>query len=143
MIAFIPRFSSSNSTNRLSSVVSDSPRLNTSYIDAVVIDRRTDTLNDVVDVCVIAPRRSVAEYLDRFSLGDQPREFMDREIGSLPCSVNGKESETDSSNIEKMRVGVAEKLARRFRRGVWRDRLMDPVIFGKRNLGIDAVNRTR
>src|SRR5205814_252429 len=41
------------------------------------------TLNDVVNVSVIAPCRSIAELIDRFARLNSLREMMNREIGPL------------------------------------------------------------
>ena len=72
-------------------------------------------LDDVVDVSVVAARRAVAKLIDRFVRMNFSGELMDREIGTLPRSVNGEVAQRDDSNFVEMRVSRAEKLTTDFR----------------------------
>src|SRR6476620_5722940 len=108
----------------------------------VVIDRGADALDDVVDVGVIAAGRSVAKNLNRLALGDQAGELMYRKVRPLPCSVDREKSQADSADVEEVRISMAQQFACGLRGSIWRDRLIYPVVFGKRHLGINAVNRT-
>ena len=51
-------------------IVSLSPRLKISKSGPSYFERRHHALDDVVDVSVIAPRRAIAELIDRFARVD-------------------------------------------------------------------------
>src|SRR6266496_3795897 len=96
--------------------------------------------NDVVDVSVVASRAPVAKHWNRPALTYQAGEFMDREVWSLPRTVDGKKAQADAAQAVEMRVGMTEKFAGCLRCCVWRDRLSNRIVFTERDLCIDAVN---
>ena len=49
----------------------------------LVIQRRAHARDDVVNVCVVAPRRTVAEDWDGLALRDEPRELVYGEVWAL------------------------------------------------------------
>ena len=106
----------------------------------MVRQRGHGPLNHVVDVSVIAPRRPVAELIDRLTGINAPRELMDRQIRPLPRTVNGKISQRHHVHPVKMRVSRAKKFARDFRRGIRAERLGEMLIFRKRNCFRNAVD---
>ena len=58
---------------------------------------------------------------------------MNRQIRSLARAVNGEKAETNGANVVKMREGMTEKFARRFGRGIRRNRFENFIVFGERN----------
>src|SRR5205823_13415736 len=73
---------------------------------SLVLQRRHRSLNDVVDVSVIATRASVAELVDRVARVSFFCELMDREIRSLSRAVNGEVTQrNDPQRSEERRVG--------------------------------------
>src|SRR5947209_8527543 len=49
----------------------------------LVIQRRAHARDDVINVCVVAPRRAVAEDGDGFAPADEARELVYGEVGAL------------------------------------------------------------
>src|SRR5450432_2550401 len=84
------------------------PEINHFVVASVVIDRRTHSRNDVVDVGVVTTRQAIAKYRDRFSRADQTSEFVNGQVGSLPRSVHRKEAQTDTANAVEVRISVTD-----------------------------------
>src|SRR6185369_14933455 len=112
-------------------------------IALVVIDRRHDAVDYVVDVGVIATCGAVAENRDWFTLGYEFGEFVNREIRALAWSIDCEKSKTDAAQSVEMRISMAEKFARAFRGGVGRDGLAYRIVFAERYLGVDSIDRRR
>ena len=92
----------------------DSPRLKTVVVALVVIDGGHDAVDDVVDVGVIAARGAVAEDGDWFTLADQFREFVNREIRALPWSIDCEKPQAHAAQSVEMRISVTKKFAGAF-----------------------------
>src|SRR5436853_3277528 len=87
-------------------------------IALVVIDRRTNAGDYIVDISIIPPRPSIAEYRNWFARGDQFRKLVNRQVGPLACAINGEEAQANDPQVVKMSVAVANQFTRGFRRRV-------------------------
>src|SRR5215213_5125922 len=106
----------------------------------VVINRGAHARDDVVYVGVVAPRRAVAEDGDGAARVNQFGELVNRQVGPLARAVDREEAQAHAPHAVEVRVGVAQKLARRLRHRVGRDGLADRVLFAERYFRVDAVN---
>src|SRR6185437_12358588 len=88
----------------------------------VILKRRHCTLDNVVNVSVVASRRAVAELVDRLARVNASRELMDCQIWSLPRTVNSKVAQCDDLHLIKMRVCRTKKFASDFCCGVRAER---------------------
>src|SRR5262249_27455884 len=95
----------------------------------VVSDRGQNALQNVVNVGEIAFRRAVTENRNGASAVDQPREFVNRQVGALARAVDREEPQTDDLHSVKMAVSMRQQLARGLRRGVRRNRRERGVFF--------------
>ena len=84
----------------------------------VVIDGRANAGDYIVDISIIPPRGSVAEYRNWFARGDQFRKLVNRQVGPLARALNGEEAQANDPQVVKMSVGVANQFTRGFRRRV-------------------------
>src|SRR5215207_1287341 len=98
------------------------------------MDGRHDSVDDVVDVGVIATRGAVAEDGNRLALADQFCEFVNREVRALSWTIDGEKTEAYAAQTVEMRVSVTEEFAGGFGCSVRRDRLADRVILAEGNV---------
>ena len=78
---------------------------------AVVIQRRDRALNNVVNVSVIALSRAIAELIDRLVGQNLASELMNRQIGTLPRSVNRKETQRHHPHLVEVRKRRTKEFA--------------------------------
>src|SRR3954463_14241574 len=105
-----------------------------------IIDRSSYTLNYVVDVCIISPRRTVTKYLYRSAFFNEFCKPMDGEVRPLTSPVNRKEPEAHSSYVVKMSVCMTHQLAGRLGRCIRRYWMKYIVAFRKRGFRVLTVN---
>ena len=96
--------------------------------------------DDVVDVSEIAAHLSFVEHADREAgqdgLGEQHR----RHVGAAPRPVDREEAQARRRQPKEMAVAVRDQLVGLFRGRVKTDRVIDVLLFRKRQLVIGAVH---
>jgi hypothetical protein len=98
-------------------------------------------LDQIVDVRVISPGRSVSKDRDLFSLVDHPGEFMNGHIRSLPGTVSGENPEAGDIHSIEMMIGIAEEFTRPFGGSVRGDGLDVEILLRERDSLIFSINR--
>ncbi|KAI9151310.1 hypothetical protein HJFPF1_08512 [Paramyrothecium foliicola] len=68
-------------------------------VGARVAQRSTNSLNDVVDVCVIASRGPVAKHRDWPAVVNELRKLVNRQVRTLTRTVDGEESEANAADV--------------------------------------------
>ena len=116
------------------------PRLTISKPSAA-LERGLDAVDDVVDVGVVAPRAAVAVEGDRLVRLEAADEPGDRHLRPLPRAVDGEEAQADGRQAVEVVRSEDVQLAGPLGRGVGRDRPVDRVLLGERQLRVDAVDR--
>ena len=101
---------------------------------------RHDSVDDVVDVRIVAPGRAVAEHRHRLVLVDQSRELGDGQIGSIARAKRREEPQAGDRQAVQVMKGVGQQLARLLGRGVRADRQIDRVGLAKRPFRAVAVD---
>jgi len=72
------------------------------------MERSEDALDDVSDIGVVAAGGAIAEDRDRLTRFDQADEFVDREVGTLTRTINGKEAKAQESDAIQVTIHMAE-----------------------------------
>ena len=101
---------------------------------------RANSIDDVVDVGVIAPGRAVAEHRDWLVLIDQSGEFGDGQIGSIARSKGREKAKAGDRQAMEVMECVRQELARFLGGGVRADRQVDRVGLSKRPFCAVAIN---
>src|SRR5205807_181747 len=68
-----------------------------------IFQRAHRSLDDVVDVSVIAARGAVTELIDRLASMNFFCELMNRQVGPLARPVDGEVAQSDNTHLIKMR----------------------------------------
>src|SRR5262249_3574826 len=107
----------------------------------VVIERSHRALNDIIDICVIAPRGAISKSINGLAGVNATGELMNRQIWTLPWAINREISQRDDAHLVKMRVGRAKKFACDFCRAVRAERLDETLVLGKWHRLRSSVHR--
>src|SRR6266498_3290382 len=108
-------------------------------VTSVIVDRRTNSGNDVVDERVIPAGSAIAKNRDPFPFTHEAREFVNRKIRALAWPINCEEAQTYRAYTIKMCVGVAEQLAGGLCCRVRGDWLPNGIVFAEWYLRVDAI----
>src|SRR5690606_32620913 len=64
----------------------------------VIVNGRGHSLNNIIYIGIIAAAVAIAVNRNRVALENIPGELVDRQVGSLPGAVNGKETQGDKAD---------------------------------------------
>jgi len=109
----------------------------------LLLDGGEHAVEDVVDPGVVTRAGSVAKDLDGLAAGDEPGEFVDRQVGSLARAVHSEEAQAGDRRGVEVVLGEGEQLACSLGRRVGRERPAAGIRLAKRHLTVSAVDRRR
>ena len=105
-----------------------------------VLHHAHDAFDNVIDECEVALALAVVENLDGLAGLELVGESEVRHVRAACRAVDGKEAEAGARNVVELAVGVGHELVALFGGGVQRDRVIDFVVGGVRNLLVAAVH---
>src|SRR6516162_9513885 len=84
----------------------------------------------------------LVEQPHRLAFADRFRENVHRHVGTAPWTIDRKEAQASGRQSVEMAIGMRHQLIGLFRRRIEADRMIDIVVYGKRQARVGSIDRT-